>query len=84
MAGTCRHQDAASTQNQTLTLISVWLYLALAGIGKQLLPIVHGIDHGIVVTDISALIQYHAMLVELFMVLGAENQYVSIFWGLTV
>ena len=43
LAGTCRHLDAASSQNQQLTRIAVWQHLALAGISKQLLPIVHGI-----------------------------------------
>jgi hypothetical protein len=40
--------------------------LALAGIRKETF---HGINHGIVVLNISAAIQYHAMCVEPFMVL---------------
>ena len=42
--------------------------LALAGIGKQLLPIVHGIDHGIAVLTTSAAFQYHVVRVKRFMV----------------
>jgi hypothetical protein len=43
--------------------------LALAGIGKQLLSFFHGINHGIAALSICAVLQYHAMCVEPFMVL---------------
>jgi len=68
MAGTLRHQDAATRQNQSLILISVWQHLALAGIGKQLVPFFHGMDHGIAAHTISAAFQYHVVRVERFMV----------------
>jgi hypothetical protein len=69
LAGTCGHQDAAGSQNQSLTLISFWQYLALAGICKQLVPLFHGIDHGIATLTISVAQLYHATRVAPVMVL---------------
>jgi hypothetical protein len=43
--------------NQELIFISVWQLLALAGIGKQLLPLFDGIDHGIAALNISMALQ---------------------------
>jgi hypothetical protein len=42
--------------------------VALAGIGKQLVPFSNGINHGIAASSFCAVRQYHVMLVELFMV----------------
>ncbi|MCG7956399.1 MAG: hypothetical protein AB2688_10075 [Candidatus Thiodiazotropha taylori] len=47
----------------------IWHWLALAGIGKQLLEFFNGINHGITAHNFSAAYQYHAVLVESFMVL---------------
>jgi hypothetical protein len=68
LTGTCRHQVTAISYIQSLILIFVWQHLALAGIGKQLVPFSNGIDHGIAAPGFCAVHQYHAMLVELFMV----------------
>jgi hypothetical protein len=40
----------------------------VAGIGKQLVPFFHGMDHGIAAHTISAAFQYHVVRVERFMV----------------
>ena len=50
-------------QNQSLTLIPVWQYLALVGIGKQLISLSNGINHGIVAHTINAAFQYHVVCV---------------------
>ena len=79
LAGTGRHLDAASSQNQSLTRIAVWQHLALAGIGKQLLEFFNGIIHGIAALNSSAVIQYHAMCFEPFMVSVITPNVLSVF-----
>ena len=69
LTGTHRHQFTASQQNQSLILIFVWQHLALAGTGKQLVPLFHGIYHGIATLTISVSQLYHATRVAPVMVL---------------
>ena len=70
LAGTDRHQGVVSPQNQSLTRITVWHHLALAGISKRLVPFFNGIDHGISGPGSTEERQYHAFPAELFMVSG--------------
>ena len=72
--GTHRHLFTASWLTQSLILIFVWQHLALAGIGKQLVPFSNGIDHGIAILTISVTHLYHAMHVEPVMVLVTKHE----------
>ena len=74
LTGTCWHQVTASLCNQEFGLVTVWQHLALADICKQLLRSLNGTDHGIAALSVSMALQYHAMRVELFMVLVITHE----------